>query len=300
MQRIGDTRWMGLLMVNHAAGAHRLRYLLLMAAFAAGVLAVMNPRRAGAALPVSKKGIDIVIALDVSRSMLATDLAPSRLERAKQFLGKFLSAMPDDRVALVVFAGQAYLQMPFTNDQGAARLFIAGADPSQVPQQGTVISDALAKSARAFSASTEGFKTLLLITDGEDHDEAALATAKDLAKEGVMINCIGIGSPEGTTIPDPLTGGNKKDDAGNTVVSRLNETLLKELAAETQGVYTRLQGSEEAVAVLKQQLAGIGRKKFTDLSQLSFRSYYWVFAGLMLLLLLPEIFITERKKIPAV
>lgn len=256
----------------------------------------MNPRTAGERTVVTKKGIDIAIALDVSKSMLASDLAPSRLDRAKQFLNKLLTEMPNDRVALVVFAGKAYLQMPFTTDHGAAGLYIASASPDLVPQQGTVLSDALSMSARAFTATGDQFKTIILISDGEDHDDAALATARDLSKEGVMINSIGIGTPEGAPVPDLLTGGNKKDEAGNTVLSRLNEDLLRQVAAATNGTYLRLQSSDEAVALLKEQLAGIGRKQFSDPAQWRYRTWYLWPAALLFILLLAEIFIPEKRK----
>jgi Ca-activated chloride channel family protein len=229
--------------------------------------------------------------------MLATDIAPNRLERAKQFIGKLMEEMPDDRIALVLFAGKAYLQMPLTTDHGAAGLFVSSASPDAVPQQGTVISDALNMGANAFNAIERKYRAIVLITDGEDHDDEAVATAKELAAGGVMVNTVGIGSPEGAPIPDIVPGENKKDEAGNTIISKLNENVLKELAAATNGVYVRLQTSDEAVVAIKNQLSQIDKKAFTDSSQMNFKNYYWWFAAAMFVLLVIEVFISERRRI---
>jgi Ca-activated chloride channel homolog len=296
-KRIGDKNLVKALINNYSHKLFTAKFIVVSAALALGVIAVMNPRTPGESTAVNKKGIDIAIALDVSKSMLAADLAPNRLERAKQFVTKLMNEMPNDRIALILFAGKAYLQMPLTTDHGAAQLFVSSASPDVVPQQGTVISDALEMSANAFNATDKKFKTVLLISDGEDHDEDAVATAKKLSEQGVMINTIGIGSPEGATIPDPATGDVKKDEAGNTVVSKLNEEALKQIATETNGIYLRLQSSDDAVAVLTKQLSQIDKKSFTDISQINFKTFFIWFAAAMFILLLVENFISERKKV---
>lgn len=293
---MGDERLINLLTANYSSKRFFIKFVLLTAAFITGVFAVMNLRKPGNSDAVKRSGIDVAIALDVSKSMLATDLAPNRLERAKQFIHKLMEDMPEDRFALVLFAGKAYLQMPLTTDHGAAKLFVSGADPAIIQQQGTVISDALQMSANAFVSAERKFKAVILISDGEDHDAGAVSTAKKLAEEGVMINTVGIGSPEGSAIIDPATGENKKDAEGNVVISKLNEEVLKELAEVTNGSYARLQSSDEAVKVLKGQLSQIDRKAFGDMSLMNFTTYYYVFAGLMFLLLLVEPFIPEKRK----
>lgn len=298
-KRIGEENLVKALISNFSSKLFASKSLFLSCAFAVGVIAVMNPRKPGESTAANRKGIDIAIALDVSKSMLAADLAPNRLERAKQFITKLLHEMPNDRIALILFAGKAYLQMPLTTDHGAAQLFVSAASPDAVPQQGTVISDALTMSANAFNRVDKKFKTIILISDGEDHDEDAVSTAKNLSEQGVMINTIGIGSPEGTTIPDPATGDVKKDAAGNTVVSKLNEEVLKEIAKATNGEYLRLESSDAAVTVLTKQLAQIDKKVFTDVSQTNFRTYYWWFVAAMFILLLAENFIPEKRKVIA-
>lgn len=294
---MGDAKLVKALTNNFSSKYFILKFVIVCIALALGISAVMNPRKPGESESVTRKGIDIAIVMDVSKSMLAQDLAPNRLERAKQFVTKLMNAMPDDRIALVLFAGKAYLQMPLTADHGAAQLFVSSATPDAVPQQGTVISDALTMGEKAFTGIDKRFKTIILISDGEDHDEDALSTAKRLSEAGIMINTVGIGSPEGSTIPDPATGDTKKDAAGATVISHLNEEALKEIATATNGTYIRLEGSDAAVSTLSKQLSQIDKKAFTDLSQVNFKTYYIFFAAAMFLLLFLENFIPERRKI---
>ena len=298
-KRIGDPRLVNGLIANYSNRKFISKFIVCSLAFAMGVAAVMNPRKPGGTDNINRKGIDVVIALDVSKSMLATDLAPNRLERAKQLIGKLMQAMPNDRIGLVVFAGKAYLQMPLTIDHGAAAMFVSSAGADAIPQQGTVITDALNMSANAFNNIDKRFKSVVLISDGEDHDDKAVETAKGLAEKGILVNTVGIGSPEGATIPDPATGENKKDEAGNIVVSKLNEETLKQVAENTNGIYVRLQGSDETVAQLMKQLSQIERKAFGDVSLMNYKTFYMWLAGGMLLLLLIEFFISERKKVIA-
>lgn len=299
IRKIGDKHLVRTLIATYSARLFSLKFGLLSIAFALGVVAVMNLRKPGDSDGINRKGIDVVIALDVSKSMLATDLAPDRLERAKQLIGKLMAAMPNDRIGLVLFAGQAYLQMPLTTDHGAAAMFVSSAGPDAVPQQGTVISEALKRSAGAFNAAERRFKAVILISDGEDHDAEAVKTAKELAAQGMMINTVGIGSPEGALIPDVVNGGNKKDEFGNDVISKLNEDELKQVAENTNGIYVRLQDSDAAVKELIQQLSQIETRAYGDVSLTNYKTYYWWFAGGMLLLLLLEFFILETKKAKA-
>lgn len=295
---MGDRNLVEALINSYSSKLFSLKFGMLTVAFAAGVVMVMDLRKPGGPEGMNRKGIDVVIALDVSKSMLATDLAPNRLERAKQLIGKLMNAMPNDRIGLVLFAGKAYLQMPLTTDHGAAAMFVSAAGPDAVPQQGTVISEAISRSAHAFNAAERRFKAVVLISDGEDHDPEAVNTAKDLAEQGMMVNTIGIGSPDGSYIPDPVTRKNKIDPVtGATIISKLNEDVLKQIATSTNGIYIRLQDTDEAVSQLQQQLAQIEAKAFADVSLINFKAYYWWFAGAMLILLLAEYFIPEIKKV---
>jgi Ca-activated chloride channel homolog len=240
----------------------------------------------------------VVIALDVSNSMKATDIAPDRLSRAKQFISRVIDNLQDDRVGLVVFAGYGYAQMPLTFDYDAARLYVSSADPANISAQGTSIADAFDKANLLFGKESERFKSIILITDGETHDENAMEKLKDLAAKGVMINTVGIGSPEGTTIKD--TSGNVKLDAsGQPVISKLNEQILQQIAQATNGVYVHLQNTDVAVKQVMNQYAQIDKKALGDTSLYTYETYYTWLALPMLLLLIAETFLPDRKKIAA-
>ncbi len=294
---LGDAHLVKAIMRTYSPVLFSIKFGMLSLAFAAGVIMVMDLRKPAGPEGMNRKGIDVVMAMDVSKSMLATDLAPNRLERAKQLVNKLISEMPNNRIGLVLFAGKAYLQMPLTTDHGAARMFVNAALPEAVPQQGTVISEAIRRSANAFNAAERRFKAVVLISDGEDHDEEAVNTAKEFAEHGLMINTVGIGSPDGSYIPDPATGANKIDPmTGSAVISKLNEDILQQISANTNGIYIRLQDTDEAVKQLLEQLSQIEARAFTDVSLINFKAYYWWFAGIMLVLLLAEYFLPDKKR----
>lgn len=297
-RRIGDVHLVKELSRNHSAPKTAVKFLLIALAFTCGVVALANPRVPDKNSGEVRKGIDVVIALDVSNSMKATDIAPDRLSRAKQFISRVIDNLQDDRVGLVVFAGYGYAQMPLTFDYDAARLYVSAADPSNISAQGTSIADAFDKANMLFDKESERFKSIILITDGETHDENAMQKLKDLAAKGVMVNTVGIGSPEGSTIKD--TAGNVKLDAsGQPVISKLNEQILEQIAQATNGVYVHLQSSDIAVKQVMNQYAQIERKALGDTSLYTYETYYTWLAVPMLLLLVAETFLPDRKKIKA-
>jgi Ca-activated chloride channel family protein len=185
--------------------------------------------------------------------------------------------------------------MPLTVDLGAAKMYIRDAGPDVVPTQGTVIADALRMANTSFNSKERKYKSIVLVSDGEDHDPDALKVAKELASDGVMINTVGIGSPDGSPIIDPATKELKKDANGQTVISRLNEAELQQLADATNGIYLRLDNMEDALITLAQQLNGIEKKSLTDSEFIDYRSYFQLFLAIALLLLLVEFIIPERK-----
>ncbi|MGZ3922575.1 MAG: vWA domain-containing protein [Flavisolibacter sp.] len=297
-RRIGDVRLVKELSRNHSAPRTAVKFLLIALTFACGVVALANPRVPDKNSGEVRKGIDVVIALDVSNSMKATDVAPDRLSRAKQFISRVIDNLQDDRVGLVVFAGYGYAQMPLTFDYDAARLYVSAADPSNISAQGTSIADAFDKANMLFDKESERFKSIILITDGETHDENAMEKLKDLAAKGVMVNTVGIGSPEGSTIKD-TAGHVKLDASGQPVISKLNEQILEQIAQATNGVYVHLQSSDLAVKQVMNQYAQIERKALGDTSLYTYETYYPWLALPMLLLLVAETFLPDRKKIKA-
>ncbi|MFV0605796.1 MAG: VWA domain-containing protein [Niabella sp.] len=296
IKKMGDPGIVKSMLLHYSPKKFNLKFLLLVFAFGFGVLAVMGLRKPGGSDGIVRKGIDVVFALDLSKSMLAQDVAPNRLEKAKVFITQMMQTMPNNRIGLIWFAGKAYVQMPISDDHSAAQMFLADASPELLPVKGTILSDALEKSLNIFGQREAKYKAVILISDGEDHDEKALELSKDLAKRGLMVNTVGIGSAEGTYIPDDSTGGNKIDDeTGKVIISKLNEQLLQQIAANTNGVYVRLGQSGEAVKKINEQLKQIDQKVSGDTSLMSFTYYFWIFTALMLVTLLLEQVLPEGK-----
>jgi Ca-activated chloride channel family protein len=281
---------------NHSSAKAAIKFTLIAIAFALGCIALANPRKPEEGFMQVRKGIDIMIALDVSNSMLAADPQPNRLHQARELIEQLIQKSGDDRIGLVLFAGTAFVQMPLTYDHNAAQLFAIAATPSVIRSQGTAIGEALEKCEIAFDPESERFKAIVLISDGETHDESALQKAKSLAGKGIMINTVGIGSPTGATIQDTAANTAKRDASGNIIVSKLNEALLQQIANTTNGVYVHLTDANQAVSQLTAQLSQIEKKALGDETQFVYKSYYIWLALPMLLLLLAEIFTPERKK----
>ncbi len=297
LRSMGEPELVTALIRRYTPRKASLKFILILFAFAFGVLAVMSLRKPGGDDGIRREGIDVVFALDLSKSMLATDIAPSRLERAKKFISDMINAMPENRIGLVWFAGRAYVQMPISGDHGAAQMFVAEANPDIIPVGGTVIGEALEQSLKAFGAREAKYKAVILISDGEDHDEKAVDISRELARRGLMLITVGIGSPQGSYIPDDSTGGHKIDpETGQPVVSRLNEAELKQIAQNTNGLYVHLDEGREPVKAVLKQLSQIDKKVSGDINLMSFTYYFWIFTGLMLILLIIEILLPEGKE----
>ncbi len=294
IKKIGDARLVKEMIKNYSPQRFALKFILIVTAFAAGAFGLANLRTPKGSEKVSRNGIDVMIALDVSKSMLAQDIKPSRLERAKQAIGKLIDKLNNDRIGIVVFAGKAYLQMPLTSDPGAAKMYLNAATPDIVPTQGTVIGDALKMCYSSFNTKEKKYKSVILISDGEDHDEEAAKIAGQMAAEGVVINTIGIGSPEGATIIDPLTNQSKKDNEGNIVITKLNETELKTIAEKGNGIYQLYTNTDNVVAQLDAQLSYMDRRTVTEDSLVNYESFYQYFLLIAFLLLVIEIVVSER------
>jgi Ca-activated chloride channel family protein len=295
IKKIGDQRLVQALIVNYSPTNFLFKFMFFALALAAVIAASANLQKPGAMDNVQRKGVDVVIAIDVSKSMLAEDIKPNRLERARQLVYKLMEQLPNDRVGLVLFAGRAYLQMPLSTDHAAARMYIQQAGPEVVPTQGTIISEALRASNSAFNSKERKFKSIVLISDGEDHDPQAVPLAQQLAQDGVMINTIGIGSAEGAPIMDPATNENKKDANGNTVISKLNEAELQQLASATKGVYVKLNEVDAAVNAITKQLSTIESSSLDDNAFRDYKSYFQWFLAIAFALLMIEFFLPERK-----
>jgi tetratricopeptide (TPR) repeat protein len=297
IKKMGDPLLVKEMIKNYAPQKFALKFLLVLLAITLGVFALANLRSPKGMEQVSRNGIDVMIALDVSKSMLAQDIKPNRLERAKQAISKLIDKLSNDRIGIVVFAGRAYLQMPLTGDHGAAKMYLSSASTEVVPTQGTVISDALKMCYASFNSKEKKYKAVVLISDGEDHDEGALKIAGQMADEGIAINTVGIGSPQGSTIIDELTNQPKQDAAGNTVITRLNEDELIKIAEKGNGAYQLFTNTDELVSKLDTQLGSMDQRTVTEDSLVNYKNFFPYFLMLALILLVVELFISERKSI---
>ncbi len=294
-KKIGDPLLVNALIKDYSPFKFALKFILVALAFGLVVVASANLQKPGVTDRINRKGVDVMVALDVSNSMLAEDIKPNRLERAKQLVSKLMDRMENDRIGLVLFAGRAYMQMPLTTDHGAAKMYIQNAGPDAVPVQGTVIGEALKIANSGFNSKERKYKAIVLISDGEDHDPEALQLATSLSQNGVMINAIGIGSPEGAPIIDYTNNEVRKDAQGNAIITKLNEGELQQLAQATHGVYLRLDDTDDAATKIMAQLATIEQTATGDRSFTDYKSYFqWFLAGALIFLLV-ELFIPERK-----
>jgi Ca-activated chloride channel family protein len=275
------------------------KFILLNIAYFFIVVAIANPQIGTSIEKSERKGTDLMICLDISNSMLAEDIKPNRISRAKQSLKNLINQLSNDRIGIVIFAGGAYVQLPITNDYGAAKTFIDIIDPSMISNQGTAIGEALEKANESFGEkNNKKSRSIILISDGEDNEQEAVSIAKQIAKEGVVINTIGLGLPEGALIPIAKKSGKlefKKSEDGSYVMTKLNEELLKDIAGVGNGVYIR---ANNASIGLDNILARINKMEKNEYQAVAYKDYenrFYIFAFIALLILVVEFLIFEKK-----
>jgi len=288
------------LTVGISARRQKIRLAALVLAVACLIVALARPQWGFDWEATKQRGLDIVVAIDTSKSMLAEDIAPNRLARAKLAALDLMQQARSDRLGLVAFAGSAFLQCPLTVDDGAFRQSVEALDVNIIPQGGTAIAEAIETALRAFKEG-DNYKVLVLFTDGEDQDSGALDAAKKAAEQGLRIFPVGIGSTDGDLVPIKDPKGRTdyiRDEQGNVHKSHLNETLLQEIAGATQGVYYRLSGAKTIDALYKDRLAPLPKsEKEEKLVKLYHERFHWPLA-LAMVLLLAEMFFPERKREP--
>jgi len=296
VQKMGNLNTLRLMMPELSLKRSYLKFWFIFAALCAGILLVARPQFGTKVETVEKEGIELVIAIDVSNSMLANDLSPDRLSRARQILSRLIDVRRNDKVALIVFAGEAYVQMPLTSDTQSAKIFLNTIDPSLVPVQGTAIAQAISLGMTSFSADEEVSRAMVIITDGEDHEGNAAEQAAKAAEAGVMINVLGVGSPEGSPLPGGDTGSNYlADSEGNVVVSRLNEEMAMEIARLGGGLYVRADNSNSAIRALEVQLDELETTRTASLSYSEYDEQFPLLGWVLLIILLVEVLIYDKK-----
>lgn len=277
----------------------RVKMIVWVAGWTLLVLGAAGPQVGTKLEEIKREGIDVVLVIDVSASMMCEDLSPSRLENAKHEMQKFVSGLKGDRVGIVAFAGTAIMHCPLTSDYGAAKLLIRILQPDLVGEQGTALADAIDAARTSFNNPDVKSRVLVIITDGEDHEEAAVETATKAAAEGVRIYTIGMGTPQGAPIPlkdkRGVDAGFKRDKTGAIIVTRLNDLLLQRIAEAGNGKYLRgTQGAQELEAIWN-DISTMEKKEFGKKQFTSFENRFQYLVLPALLLLLAEFFISERK-----
>ncbi len=298
LQKVGDEKLVNEQIRGFIPGRNTTRFLLMVIALFVIIIGCANLRIGDKSEKVQRKGIDVIVALDVSKSMLAKDVAPDRLTRAKQLIMRMTDKMKNDRVALIVFAGKSYLQVPLTVDYSAVKMLLQTVSPDMVPTQGTVIGDAIDMAMKSFTQNERKYKSLIIISDGEDHDEGAIDKTREAADAGVVVHTVGIGSPQGATLYDPNTKSVKLDETGNPVISKLNEDEMRSIASAGHGTYSLLQNTDEVADKLVGELDGMEQKSLGSVIYTDFTSYfqYFLFAGFLALLI--EWLLPGKKKQP--
>lgn len=273
-----------------------LKFWLVLVAIGFGIIVLARPQFGTKVEKVDKKGIELVIAIDVSNSMLAEDIRPSRLAKAKQMLTRIIDERKDDKVAIVVFAGEAFIQLPLTPDNQSAKLFLETIDPSLVPVQGTAIGSAIDMSMTCFSNDQDIDRAIVLITDGEGHEGNAEEAATRAADKGVHVNVVGIGTTEGAIIPISEGASEvKRDTQGQPVVTKLNEEMCRQIAKAGKGLYAHADNSNSALKSLQSELEKLQKKEIDGVAYSEYDEKFQIFAAVMLLLLILEVCIFDKK-----
>lgn len=295
LEEFGDPELMAQLMPNASHTRPTVKFCIVMVALTLLIIAAARPQFGQSERTEKRQGIEAIVALDISNSMLAEDVAPNRLDRAKQMLSKLMDNMVNDKVGLVVFAGDAFVQLPITCDYVSAKMFLNSIKPELVKTQGTAIGQALSTSIRCFGEKSDASRAIILITDGENHEDDAVAVAKRAKEEGIQVLVVGIGKPEGSPIPLPGTNNFIKDRQGNVVVSRLNEEMCREIAQAGGGLYVRCDNTNTATKTIQKELDKLSTQEIETQVFTDYNEQFQSFALIALFLLVIDFFIFNRK-----
>ncbi len=297
MRRFGDLALVERLVSSFNPSKRFAKRALMVLSLLFVILALGQPHFRTKEIIVERKGVDVMIAVDVSQSMLAKDIAPNRLEKAKLELATLIDRLKQDRIGIVAFAGEAFIQCPLTLDKSAVKIFLSTVNPNLIPTPGTAMGSAIQVATTAFTEKDKEFKALILLTDGEDHNSDPKGAARRAKQAGVKIFTIGIGTPEGGTVPGGTSReGFKKDRQGNVVLSKLDEPLLKEIAMQTGGVYYRSSRGELETEQIARQIRLMGQKGLKSEKTIEYEENFQYFLVLALLLLFTELILSERRK----
>ena len=293
VKAFGDPALVEALMPSRSRSKGWVKAVLFSLAFAFFVIGLARPRSGAKLAERTTKGAEIIVALDVSNSMLAQDYSPNRLERAKLSISRLTDRLQEDRIGLVIFAGTSFVQLPVTTDYVSAKMFLGSIDTGSIPVQGTAIGDAIRLSIKSFSAQSEKSRVIVVISDGENHEDDPVAAARQAAELGIKVYTIGVGSAEGQ--PIPMNGELMKDREGNIVVTRLDEETLRNVAKAGGGAYIHAGGEEFGLNPIIQDIRRMEDEQFGSIVFEEYDEQYMYFFGIALLLFVIEMLIGERK-----
>jgi len=298
LRKFGDWNVVAQLMPLLSVKKQSLKFIFLMFAYVFLIVGLANPQIGSKLEKIHRKGADLIIALDVSNSMLSQDIRPDRLTRAVQGISKLIDRLEGDRIGIVVFAGKAYIQLPITTDYSAAKMFLSTISTKTVLSQGTAIGDAIELSLNSFKEDDRS-KAIIIITDGENHEGNLLEAAQAATKKGIKIFTIGMGSPEGSPIPlfDPYgrQTGYKTDKQGQIIVSKLDETTLQQLASTGNGIYVRASTGQDGLVRILEEINALEKQEIETKMFSEYEGRFQYFLAISLLFLILELIITERK-----
>ena len=295
LRKFGDLKLLKALMPDVSHFRPRVKFWLLLAALALLIVMLARPQMGTKISQEKRTGIETIIALDISNSMLAEDIVPSRLDRSKMMVENLVDHFTNDKIGLIVFAGDAFVQLPITSDYVSAKMFLSSIDPSMMATQGTDIATAINMAVSSFTQEEGIGKAVIVITDGEDHEGGALEAAEEAKKKGMSVYVLGVGSTQGAPIPIPGTGDYMKDNTGNTVMSALNEEMCRQVAQAGGGVYIHVENNSAAQQQLDNELDKLSKKETSTTVYSDFDEQFQAFAILALLLLIIEICIFDRR-----
>ena len=293
IRKFGDEKLVRQMMPSYSQSKVWVRLVLFSIGFFFFVIGLSRPQIGARLKEQEIKGAEIIIAIDVSNSMLAEDYSPNRLERAKLAVSRLVDKLRDDRIGLVIFAGTSFVQLPVTTDYVSAKMFLNSIDTGSIPIQGTALGDAITTCIRSFSEQSDKSRAIILITDGENHEDDPVAAAKQAAEMGIKVFTIGVGSPEGK--PIPMNGELLKDKDGEIVVSRLDEAVLQEIAAEGNGAYVRAGNSEFGLNPIIDDLRKLEDEKYSSVVFEEYDEQFMYFLAIALVFLVLEMLVGDRR-----
>ncbi|TSA39270.1 MAG: VWA domain-containing protein [Porphyromonadaceae bacterium] len=294
----GDQLLLNRLMPDFSSTRTFVKLVIWILAFGIMVLALARPQFGTKLSEVKRKGIEMIIALDVSNSMMAEDIQPNRLENAKMAIGRLVDRLENDKIGLIVFAGDAYIQMPVTTDYMAAKLFLNSINTQIVPKQGTAIGSAIHLAMRSFTPNSDKSRAIVMITDGENHEEGAIEAAKEAGDAGIIIHTIGIGSAQGVPIPVTSASGQKDyrtDYEGKVIISKLNEDLLRQIAAAGGGTYVRATASRTGLTTILDEMNKMEKQEIQMKVYSEYDEQFVYYAGFAFFLLFIDFILNSRK-----